>query len=194
MELKREEVRQLRFPCVWILLLNDMLEWRRGLSLFGAGLHNLLINAWGKERWCHQKVPGVWLQREQCKGGHDLCSPSNMSSPWRSFANPTNPAIFLASHCQDPQCLCVPSPYQTPPPLSIQYHIPFRHPPFHSWTHRDSFILCLLFHLSLDSLLPIPKLSLLPQENLLRLVHIEYSVKGKRDLLKPGRVRTSCQC
>lgn len=26
------------------------------------------------------------------------------------------------------------------------------------------------------------------QENLLRLVHIEYSVKGKRDLLKPGRV------
>uniref|UniRef100_A0A3B5MU67 FYVE, RhoGEF and PH domain containing 5a n=1 Tax=Xiphophorus couchianus TaxID=32473 RepID=A0A3B5MU67_9TELE len=28
----------------------------------------------------------------------------------------------------------------------------------------------------------------LPQENLLRLVHIEYSVKGKRDLLKPGRI------
>lgn len=58
-------------------------------------------------------------------------------------------------------------------------------PPFHSQTNRDSFILCLLFRPSLDNLPP----SLCPlQENLLRLVHIEYSVKGKRDLLKPGRV------
>lgn len=34
-------------------------------------------------------------------------------------------------------------------------------------------------------------MSLLPptsQENLLRMVHIEYSLKGKRDLLKAGRV------
>lgn len=58
-------------------------------------------------------------------------------------------------------------------------------PPFHSQTNRDSFILCLLFRPSLDN----PPPSLCPlQENLLRLVHIEYSVKGKRDLLKPGRV------
>lgn len=86
--------------------INDMLEWRRGLyASLAAGLRSLLINARGEERWCHQKVPGVSLQREQCEGGHDLRSPSNMSSSWRQFTNRLPLAGFLASHCQDPLCL-----------------------------------------------------------------------------------------
>lgn len=44
---------------------------------------------------------------------------------------------------------------------------------------------------------PAPCLFLSPiaQENLLRMVHIEYSMKGKRDLLKHGRVSSKiCVC
>lgn len=63
---EHDKVRQLRFSSVWIPLLNDLLDWRRSLSFFGTVLRSLLINARGEGRWCHQTVPGVSLQREQC--------------------------------------------------------------------------------------------------------------------------------
>uniref|UniRef100_A0A4W5NTW6 FYVE, RhoGEF and PH domain containing 5a n=1 Tax=Hucho hucho TaxID=62062 RepID=A0A4W5NTW6_9TELE len=58
-------------------------------------------------------------------------------------------------------------------------------PPSLSFTRTVS----LFTHLSLSSLVPLSLCLSDTQENLLRLVHIEYSVRGKRDLLKPGRVR-----
>lgn len=60
--------------------------------------------------------------------------------------------------------------------------------PFIPWTNRDTLIIC-LFCPSL--VISLHLCHLVPQENLLRLVHIEYSLKGKRDLLKAGRVSSA---
>lgn len=82
MEMKREEVRQLRVFYVWIPSSKLNAGVKESSIPLGAGLRSLLINARSEERWCHQKVPGVSLQREQCKGGH-VCSSSDTSRLWR---------------------------------------------------------------------------------------------------------------
>uniref|UniRef100_A0A3B3Z8T2 Uncharacterized protein n=1 Tax=Periophthalmus magnuspinnatus TaxID=409849 RepID=A0A3B3Z8T2_9GOBI len=56
----------------------------------------------------------------------------------------------------------------------------------HSFTIVNTFLFVNAQHFQLLSVYE--RCALSHQENLLRLVHIEFSVKGKRDLLKPGRM------
>lgn len=160
MEVRREEAR--------IAPLNDMLEWRRRLS------RSLLINTRGEDIWCHQKVPGGSLQREQCKGGHyappqtwavngdnlpppsvflDLTVKIPSSSLWLAFPAFFPPLLctYTDTHAQADRQRKHRLPLSLSPPLfSFQYHIPFRLPPSLSFTNKQG-----QFH----SLSPLPSIT-----------------------------------
>lgn len=129
-KLKGAEVRQSTCGCVWIPLLNHMLERRRGLFLFA-------------DCWCDEKatssVPSASLQREQRAGlrlllkhvhfiemtykpsPHCLCSLSLSGSPVPQFGSPPLTSTFLRTHRHGPS-LCLSS--------TIRFAVSHPLPPF----------------------------------------------------------------